>query len=130
MLLFIVILVIYIHYIYICVCVCVCVSLTFLMPLLNFTDRHDKYVEVPVDKASNNIVFICQTHYINCLREELGLNTSEGHPIYPCDSLPKQEILRNIGRFCFPLEFPHRKIWIFLSYIATLSRTTIYCWFG
>ena len=32
---------------------------------------HEKFVVVPADKASNNIVFVCKTHYINCLMEEL-----------------------------------------------------------
>ena len=27
----------------------------------------DKYVIVPVDKALNNIVFVCEAHYLNCL---------------------------------------------------------------
>ena len=28
---------------------------------------HDKYVVVPADKASNNIVFICKSHYLQCI---------------------------------------------------------------
>ena len=36
---------------------------------------HEKFVVVPADKASNNIVFVCKTHYINCLMEELGMST-------------------------------------------------------
>ena len=28
-----------------------------------------------MDKASNNIVFICKTQYINCLLKELGMST-------------------------------------------------------
>ena len=36
---------------------------------------HEKFVVVPADKASNNIVFVCKTHYINCLMEELDMNT-------------------------------------------------------
>ena len=39
-------------------------------------DIHDKYAIVPADKASNNIVFVCKAHYINCLREELCLNST------------------------------------------------------
>ena len=35
-------------------------------------DLHDKYVVIPADKASNNIVFVCETHCINCLKVELG----------------------------------------------------------
>ena len=56
-------------------------------------DLHDNYVIVPADKASNNIVFVCKTYYINCLREELGLNASKGNPIYTCTSLSKEETL-------------------------------------
>ena len=32
---------------------------------------HEKFVVVPADKASNNIVFVCKTHHINCLMEEI-----------------------------------------------------------
>ena len=30
----------------------------------------EKFIIVAVDKASNSIVFVCKTHYINCLKEE------------------------------------------------------------
>ena len=56
---------------------------------------HDKYVVVPTDKTSNNILFVCKTHYISCLRQELGLNTSEGNSIYTCTLLSKGGILSN-----------------------------------
>ena len=36
---------------------------------------HEKFVVVPADKASNNIVFVCKTQNINCLMEELGIST-------------------------------------------------------
>ena len=39
---------------------------------------HEKFVVVPADKASNNIVFVCKTHYINCLMEDLGMSTMIG----------------------------------------------------
>jgi hypothetical protein len=35
---------------------------------------HDKYVIVPADKASNNIVFVCKSYYFECLIKELGIN--------------------------------------------------------
>ena len=41
-------------------------------------ELHEKYGVVPADKGSNNIVFVCKTHYINCLIEELGLSISTG----------------------------------------------------
>ena len=34
---------------------------------------HDKYVVVPADKAPNNIVFVCKSHYIDYLIRELGI---------------------------------------------------------
>jgi hypothetical protein len=39
---------------------------------------HDKYVIVPADKASNNIVFVCKSYFFECLLKDLGIhiNTS------------------------------------------------------
>ena len=34
-------------------------------------DLHDRFVIVPADKASNNVVFICKTYYYSCLQKEL-----------------------------------------------------------
>ena len=34
---------------------------------------HDKYVVVPAYKAPTNIVFVCKSHYIDCLIKELGV---------------------------------------------------------
>ena len=58
-------------------------------------DRHDGYVVVRADKASNNIVFVCKTHCINFLREELGLNASVENPTHTRTSLSQEEILKN-----------------------------------
>jgi hypothetical protein len=37
---------------------------------------HDKYVIVPADKASNNIVFLCKSYYFECLIKEIGINSN------------------------------------------------------
>jgi hypothetical protein len=37
---------------------------------------HDKYVTVSADKAPNTIVFVCKSHYIDCLIKELGIHNS------------------------------------------------------
>jgi transcription elongation factor Elf1 len=37
---------------------------------------HDKYVIVSVDKASNNMVFVCKSYYFECLIKELGINSN------------------------------------------------------
>ena len=49
---------------------------------------HEKFVVVPADKASNNIVFVFKTHYMNCFMEVLGISTMTGKPF-------KDEILQN-----------------------------------
>ena len=56
---------------------------------------HEKFVVVPADKASNNIVFDCKTHYINCLMEEVGMSIITGNPTYNLTAMSKDEILQN-----------------------------------
>ena len=56
---------------------------------------HEKFVVVPADKASDNIVFVCKIHYINCLMEELGMSTMTGNPIYNLAAMAKEEIIQN-----------------------------------
>jgi hypothetical protein len=50
---------------------------------------HDKYVIVSADKAPNNIVFVCKSHYIDYLITELGIDNSLGNP----DDTYEREIL-------------------------------------
>ena len=56
---------------------------------------HEKFVDVPANKASNNIVFVCKTHHINSLMEELGMSTITGNPTYNLTAMSKDEILQN-----------------------------------
>jgi hypothetical protein len=56
---------------------------------------HVKYVIVSVDKAPNNIVVVCKSHYIDCLIKELGIDNSLGNPTYTSTTLTKEEILDN-----------------------------------
>ena len=56
---------------------------------------HVKFVVVPADKASNNIVFVCKTYYINCLMEVLGMSTMTGNPTYNLTAMSKDESLQN-----------------------------------
>ena len=59
--------------------------------------RHDKYVIVSADKALNNIVFVflCKSHYIDCLIKALGIGNSLGNPTYTPTTVTKEEILDN-----------------------------------
>ena len=74
----------------------------------NLKDLQDKYVIVPADKASNNIVFICKKYYIDCLIQELGITTNNSNPTYTLTSLSKDEILSNhtsvISSFGIPID--------------------------
>ena len=56
---------------------------------------HVKFVVVPAGKASNNIVFICKTYYINCLMEELGMSIMTGNPTYNPTTMSKDESQQN-----------------------------------
>ena len=60
----------------------------------------DKYVIVPADKASNNIVFVCKAHYLNCLIKELGIDKdTPGNTTYKRTTFDKDEILNNHKSF-------------------------------
>jgi hypothetical protein len=55
---------------------------------------HDKYVIVPADKASNNIVFVCKSYYFECLIKELDINSNtSSNTTYKPTSFDKDEIL-------------------------------------
>ena len=56
---------------------------------------HDKYVTVSA--APNNIVFLCKSHYIDCLIKELVIDNSLGKPTFTPTTLTKEEILDNHG---------------------------------
>ena len=56
---------------------------------------HKKFVVVPADKAPTKIVFVCKTHCINCLMEELGMSTMTENPTYNLTAISKDEILQN-----------------------------------
>ena len=65
------------------------------MLLLELAEIHEKFVVVPADKASNNTVFVCKTHNLNCLMEELGMSTMTGNPIYNLTAMSSDKILQN-----------------------------------
>ena len=67
---------------------------------------HDKYVIVSADKAPNNIVVVCKSHYIDCLIKELGIDNSLGNLIHiPRRHIRKRTSWTIIGLFYVPLEF-------------------------
>jgi hypothetical protein len=56
---------------------------------------HEKYLIVSADKTPINIVFVCKSHYIDCLIKEVGIANSLGNPTYTPTTLTKEEILDN-----------------------------------
>ena len=46
----------------------------------DLSDIHDKFVVVPVEKVSNDTVFVCKKIYLDCLIRELGMNDTSGNP--------------------------------------------------
>ena len=61
----------------------------------HLADLHNRYVIVPADKASNNVVFVCNTYYFECLQRELDLDDSISKSIYQRTAFSKDEILAN-----------------------------------
>ena len=59
------------------------------------SDLHEKFVIVPADKASNNIVFVCKYYYYLCLIDELGINNTQGNPTYTRITCSKKEVINN-----------------------------------
>ena len=45
-------------------------------------ELHDHYVLAPIDKASNNIAFICKRFYAMVLIKKLGLDSNSGNETY------------------------------------------------
>ena len=71
---------------------------------------HDKYVIVPADKVSNNIVFVCKSYYYECLIKELGIdNNTSGNTTNKPTSFNKDEILANHRSCMASLNIPSGK---------------------
>jgi hypothetical protein len=91
---------------------------------------HDKYSIVYSNKADNNIAFVCKSHYVDCLKNEIGIDNSLGNPTYTPTTLTKEEIRTIIGLFYIPLDFQSKKNWIYASlldsYITIVSLQTGY----
>ena len=61
----------------------------------HLTDLHDRFVLVPADKASNNIVFVCKAYFYSCLSKELNIGGDGTSSTYQQTALSKDEILSN-----------------------------------
>ena len=95
---------------------------------------HDKYIIVYSNKADNNIAFVCKSHCVDCLLNEIGIDNSLGNPTYTPTTLTKEEIRTIIGLLYIPLDFQSKKKnWIyrlstgFINYTSVLTNR-LYCW--
>ena len=61
----------------------------------HLADLHNRYVIVPVDKVSNNVIFVCKTYYFGCFQRELDLDYSISKSTYQRTDFSKDEILAN-----------------------------------
>ena len=93
---------------------------------------YDKYVIVSADKVPNNILFVCKSHQIDCLKKELGIDNSVGNPTYTPTTRKKEEILDTHRSVYVPFEYqPKMKSWIydqstgFLNYTSVLSNSAM-----
>ena len=66
------------------------------------SDLHSKYVFVPADKASNNVIIICKRYYIETLIKELGLDncsTPTGNSTYTSCQMSSEDIVNTHNTF-------------------------------
>jgi hypothetical protein len=61
-----------------------------LARISSLSNVHDKYVIIPADKASNNIVFVCKSYYFECLIKELGIDSNTSMEISDTDDTQVQ----------------------------------------
>ena len=66
------------------------------------SDLHNKFVFVPADKASNNIIIICKRYYIETLIKELRLDncsTPTGNSTYTSCQMSSEDIVNTYDTF-------------------------------
>ena len=59
----------------------------------------NKYVIVPVDKASKNIAFVCKSCYIKIILQELGIVGNEGRNTYTHVNIDKNLVIEQHKEF-------------------------------
>ena len=57
---------------------------------------HKDFVVVPIDKASNNVPFICKNHYAEVIKSELKFSLqTENYNTYEHVNTPSNEIMKS-----------------------------------
>ena len=62
-------------------------------------DLHEKFVVVPIDKASNNVAIICKRFYIQKLLDEVGV-PGDNSPTYKLSNKNSADIINNNISIC------------------------------
>ena len=62
-------------------------------------DLHNKFVVVPIDKASNNVAIICKRFYIQTLLDEVGV-PGDASSTYKLSGKDPNEIVQNNAEYC------------------------------
>ena len=86
------------------------------------SELQEKCVVVPADKASNNIVFVCKTHYV----EELGLNTYTPSPLSRKEILDNHDsVMLSLGISVSKEDLDRQNCIGFRNYTRILTNSTI-----
>ena len=65
----------------------------------SLSELHNKFVIVPIDKASNNIAIICKRFYIQKLLDEVGV-PGDASPTYKLSNRDPSEVIDNNESLC------------------------------
>ena len=63
------------------------------------SELHKRFVIVPIDKASNNVAFICKRFYIQKLLDEVGI-PGDNSSTYKLSSRDPNQIIQNNAEYC------------------------------
>lgn len=99
--------------------------LVFYIVIKDLDRLHDQFVLVPgpAKKAGNSIVFVCRTHFINYILEELGFDSVKSYQLFSHSSVSKEKILQN-QFWIFSISPTTKLIWINLP----ISLITLKIW--
>lgn len=77
------------------------------------------FLHVRIKSTSNCFFFFCKTHYINCILEELGLNSASGIQLIAL--FPRRKFVNIICQFCIFSIFQTTEInFNYLTYFGCL----------
>ena len=86
-------------------------------------ELHTKFVVVPIDKAANNVAFICKRFYVEVILREIGI-LGTGNETYIRVNQDRAEIVNENVNFLNGLVLLFlRRTWMFLASIGLQKNT-------